>query len=97
MYEMRPLGTGFALSLTAGILYPLCALAVFLWPDAASAFFGALLHGINLIAVTPPSGAPTPWQVFLGFCGIVVVAFVIGIVYAWMHNLVRGLFKSMRR
>lgn len=92
MHEMRPAGTGLALALTAGIIYPLCAVVFLLWPAGAFAFLGALFHGLDFSAMSTAGGGATTWRVFLAFCGSVVIAFVVGAVYAWMNNLVRGLF-----
>jgi len=96
MHQMRPLGTSFALALTAGIIYPLCALAFFLWPSGALAFFSAVFHGIDLTSMRASGAALSVWQIIYGFCGTVLIAFVVGLVYAWMNNLVRGLFFRTR-
>jgi hypothetical protein len=96
MNEMKPLGTALAFALTAAIVYPLCALVFTFWPNAARVFVAALFHGMDLTMGQTASAAPGYGQVFLGFCGSLVIAFVLGLIYGWMNNLVWGLFFKSR-
>lgn len=86
--SLQPLRTGLALALTATVLYVVCAAAFALAPGATLDFFNAWFHGVDL-SVLNPGGRPFGWGTFVyGLVGIAVVAFVTGIVYAVVYNLV---------
>lgn len=98
MYDgMRPIRTGLSLAFTVAITYPLCALAFSLWPAGAFGFLSALFHGIDFEAMAKVADEPAAWTTFLAFCGIVAFAFAVGVVYAWMNNLVQGLASPCRK
>jgi hypothetical protein len=85
--KLQPLRAGLALSVTAAILYVVCA-AAFAWaPDATLDFFNAWVHGVDL-SVLKPGAKPFGWGTFLyGFVGLVITAFLTGVVYAVAYNL----------
>lgn len=97
MHALNPLGTGLALALTAAIVYLLCTLAFFLWPSGTLAFFSAWFHGIDLSTLKGTSDALTIGRFIYGLCGIVVAALLVGVVYAWINNVVRRLFLGAPR
>ncbi len=77
--------TGFALAITSGILYSLCALAVALWPAQTVGFFSSWFHGIDLmqIFVMPR----LTFGVFLrGLISVVLGAYVAGALYGFVYN-----------
>jgi hypothetical protein len=91
MYEIKQVGSGITWALTVALIYPLCAVAFTLWPTGAFAFLSALFHGADFTGMRTAAAGTTFRQVFMAFCGIVVLAFVVGVVYAWMNNLTRAL------
>jgi len=77
--------TGFALGLTAGIVYVICASLVWLWPAQTVRFFASWFHGIDLtrIAVAPQLTFGT---FIIGLIGIVLFAYAVGLIYGWIYN-----------
>lgn len=75
----------FALAVTMGIIYAVCAIFVALWPDFSLQLFGWLVHLVNA-------------DKFAGDVQITVVGFIIGllqamaytyigaIIFGWLHN-----------
>lgn len=77
--------TGLALSLTAGIIYVVCAAAIALWPTLTLQVMGSWFHGIDIqrIATT----APLTWgNVLSGLVGLIVAAYLVGALFAWLYN-----------
>ncbi|MBS3128099.1 hypothetical protein J4410_03055 [Candidatus Woesearchaeota archaeon] len=77
--------TGFALSITASMIYTLCALIITLWPISSFQFFNNWFHGIDLtkIAVSPQI---TLGSFVIGLLEIIVIMYIIGMLYAWLYN-----------
>lgn len=77
--------TGFALGITAGILYIICALLVLAWPMQTVKFFSLWFHGIDLtrIAVLPQI---TIGMFLTGLIGIVLAGYLVGVLYSWVYN-----------
>jgi small-conductance mechanosensitive channel len=81
------LATGSALAVTVALLYILCALAVALWPDGTIEFLNSWVHGVDLKAMKATT--PMTFGKFLyGLVTIALVAFAVGVVYAWCYNFV---------
>ena len=77
--------TGFALGLTSGILYTLCAAAVKLWSAQTVGFFNSWFHGVDLMRIFDPT--KLTWPVFFkGLVSIVIVAYISGVLYGWLYN-----------
>lgn len=84
--------TGFSLALTAAAVYAACAAAYAFWPAATLGFFNAWFHGIDLALLTPAGGKGLTLGVFFyGLLGVTLSGFVIGVVYATVHNFIRRL------
>ncbi len=84
--------TGFSLALTAAAVYTACAVAYALWPAATLGFFNGWFHGIDLALLAPAGGKGLTLGVFFyGLLGVTLSGFVIGVVYATVHNLIRRL------
>ncbi|MEK6823332.1 MAG: DUF5676 family membrane protein [Nanoarchaeota archaeon] len=82
--SMHPVG--FALGLTSGIVYALCAAFVVSAPQAALAFFNDWFHGIKLDAVFTGAASIT-WVTFIrGLVEVMVFAYVVGAIFAWTYN-----------
>ncbi|MBI4144674.1 hypothetical protein HY493_00515 [Candidatus Woesearchaeota archaeon] len=77
--------TAFALAITSGIVYAICAAFVGLWPTTAMRFFDDWFHGINLsaIAATP---SITVGNFFRGLVEIMVFAYVVGVIFVWTYR-----------
>jgi len=97
MHALNPLGAGLALALTAAIVYLVCTLAFLLWPSGTLAFFSAWFHGIDLSTMKDTGDALMIGWFIYGLCGIVVAALLVGLVYAWINNIVRRLFVGAPR
>ena len=77
--------TGFALGITSGIVYTLCAVAVALWPVQTVRFFSYWFHGIDLsrIFVMPQL---TFGIYFLRLVQVVLFFYITGLIYGWVYN-----------
>ena len=77
--------TGFALGVTSAILYTLCAAAVKLWPVRTISFVNNWFHGIDLMRIFDPT--KLTWSAFFrGLISILVIAYLSGLLYAWLYN-----------
>lgn len=89
MDRLNPLVTGLTLALTVALMYATCAAAFALWPQPTLGFFNAWFHGLDITAL-PSGGKPFTFGLFLyGFAGLTAYGFVIGALYALIHNLIR--------
>jgi len=87
---LAPTRFGGALAVTGAAAYLVCAAAFALWPDGTLDFFNALFHGVDL-APLKPGRKPLTLGVFVyGLAGIVVAAFLSGVVFAVAYNLLGG-------
>lgn len=77
--------TGLALSLTAGIVYVICTAAIALWPVGSLKFMSAWFHGIDLMKIATPFSISLG-AVVLGLVEVLIVAYLIGVLYAWLYN-----------
>ena len=77
--------TGFALGLTSGILYSVCAAAIKLWPVQTMQFFNDWMHGIDLSRLFVPK-ALTLGVFIRGLVEIVLTFYVAGALYGWLYN-----------
>ncbi|MEQ1589314.1 MAG: DUF5676 family membrane protein [Gallionella sp.] len=87
MDRLSPLRTGSALSLTAGTVSLICALAVFLLPDGMIGFVNAWFHGLDLTLIK----SNKPWtldEFAYGLFGATITGFLGGAVFALCYNLV---------
>ncbi len=89
MTKTDPWRTGAALAATLAITYTVCALGYALAPERGIDFLNALFHGLDFRKL----GTPMPFT-FLMFVTplfvFVVWGFLVGALYAWLHNLLRG-------
>ena len=76
--------TGFAVAITSGIAYVICAAAVALWGTAVVEFFNSWVHGIDLTRIAISSFSWTGF--FKGLVGVVVFTYLAGALYAWVYN-----------
>ena len=89
MHRIGVLSAGLALAVTFAVLSAICAVATALWPDATIDFFGSFMHAFDLKAVK--SAEPVSLgRTLYGICGLGVVGFVAGTVFATVYNSVRG-------
>lgn len=88
MQTIKPWPTGGALAITVVIGYAACTAIFVAFPDASAAFLNALFHGLDFKQLQPAAGGFS----FAGFGWIAAVlavwAFVIGALFAALHNLV---------
>jgi len=88
MNRLNPWTIGSAAAITFSLLSTVCALAVVLFPDGTVGFFGAWFHGLDLTLLKPPGGRPlTLGQFLYGLFGVTVTSFIVGVVFATVHNL----------
>lgn len=78
--------TGFAFGLTAGAVYTICAFFVAVAPGAVVKFVNTWFHSIDLgqLMVAKQITAGT---FFAGLASVLVSAYVVGALYAWIYNL----------
>ncbi|MBI5919274.1 MAG: hypothetical protein HY849_07880 [Nitrosomonadales bacterium] len=87
MDRLSPMRTGSALALTTGAIGLIGALAVFLFPDGMIGFVNAWFHGLDLTLIK----SNKPWvldEFIYGVCGVTVIGFLGGAVFAVFYNLV---------
>jgi hypothetical protein len=72
----NPTHIGTALAVTVGVGYTACALLFWAWPEAAANFMNALFHGLA--------------SFFYALVIAMVWAFVLGVVFGWVLELVGG-------
>ncbi len=88
MDKLNFVTVGLTTAITFAIVNTLCAVVVWLWPDAAFTIVGSFAHGLNVRAVQ--SGEPLGLgQFLLGLISIGAIGFVIGAVFAWVYNALR--------
>lgn len=66
---------------TMGIWYLICAAIVAVAPDLGLTLFGWLVHLVNL-----ETAAITWGGFFAGFVEILILSYLMGWVFAWIHN-----------
>ncbi|MFZ5663274.1 MAG: DUF5676 family membrane protein [Pseudomonadota bacterium] len=87
MQRHDPLAIGLSLSVTAGLLYLICALTVVLAPGAFTAALAKLFHGPDLSALlTPNPPAPTLGAVGVGTLLVMIYAFFAGWLFDFVHR-----------
>ena len=80
---MRPLRTGFALAITVGLFYALCALVWALAPDPFLSFMNNLFHGMDFSGMVRPR--PFAWPGFLSALLVLSAwALLAGTFFAWL-------------
>ena len=89
MTSMNPQKTGVTLAVTLAIAYTLCAVVYALAPERGIDFLNALSHGLDFRKLGTPQ--PFTFVMFLyPLVFFVVWGFLVGALYAWLHNLVHG-------
>ena len=91
MDNLNPLTVGLATAITLAIVNTLCAIVVWLWPDAAFSIVGSFAHGLDVRAVQSPEPFG-PGRFLVGLISIGTIGFVIGAVFAWTYNALRRVF-----
>ena len=86
MSQAKPSIGGTSLSLTVGVGYTLCALAVALFPGASYGFLSSLFHGGNVSSLEPQAGAFTFGSYLISLVVLMVWGFGVGAFYSWVHN-----------
>jgi hypothetical protein len=84
-----PWKTGAALAVTVAVSYAVCTVLFVLWPDRGIEFMNGLAHGLDfakLISAAPLSIS----QFYYPFAVLVVWAFAMGTLFAWLRDLFNG-------
>ncbi len=89
MTRLSPITQGLILSLTIGVLYLLCAIAVAIAPDILSSALGLVTHGLNLAPLAQSVAPMTLTDLLVGLLVLMAYSFVAGAIYAVIHNLLR--------
>jgi len=74
-----------AAAVTMGVVYVVCAVFVWLWPDFALQLFGWLVHLVN-VEKFAGDVAITTTGLIVGLVQILVYAYVGAYIFAWLHN-----------
>ena len=89
MASMNPWKTGVALALTLAISYTVCAGAYALAPERGIDFMNALSHGLDFRKLA--TAEPFTFLMFVYPLFVFVVwGFLVGALYAWLHNFFHG-------
>jgi len=86
MSTMNPSKTGSVLGLTIAIAYTACAVIYALAPERGIDFLNALFHGLDFRKL----GTPTAFTFLMFLYPLIVFlvwGFVVGALFAWLHNL----------
>ncbi len=77
--------TGIALGITAGMVYSICALFVFLWPTQTVRFFSDWFHGIDIgsLFIAPQLTFGT---FFNGLIKVIIFFYITGVIYGFVYN-----------
>lgn len=87
---MKPIQTGFALSITVAVFYSLCTVVEIAWPEQFMGFMKALFHGLDFRKLR--GAEPFHWQSFLYALVVMTLwAFAIGTVFSWLQNKIEKL------
>lgn len=89
MTNMNPSKTGVTLAVTIAIAYTACAIVYALAPERGIDFVNALSHGLDFRKL----GTPQPFTFVMFLYPLVVLVvwgFLVGTLYAWLHNLLHG-------
>lgn len=89
MAALNPWKTGVTLAVTLAIAYTVCAIVYALAPERGIDFVNALSHGLDFHKL----GTPAPFTFLMFFYPLVVLTvwgFLVGALYAWLHNLLHG-------
>lgn len=70
---------------TMGIVYVVCAVFVWLWPDFALQLFGWLVHLVNVDKFAGDV-AITAGGLVIGLAQVLVYTYVGAYIFAWLHN-----------
>lgn len=89
MEKLSVWAVGAALAVTFAAMYTLCAAAFAFAPGATLDFFNAWFHGLNLAGLQAGAKPFTVGGFLFGLVGIVVYAFVSGVVFVASYNLLR--------
>lgn len=89
MSSASPIRTGVALATTAGVGYAACAVAFYLFPDAAVNFMNALFHGLDFRKLQA-GPALFSFGSFL-YALVVMMAWALGLgtIFGWILDRVR--------
>ena len=84
-HDDSPLRTGFALAITVGLFYALCALVWALAPGPFLGFMNHLFHGMDFSGMVKPQ--PFAWVGFLmALLVLSTWALFAGVFFAWLRN-----------
>jgi hypothetical protein len=89
MNTTNPWRNGAVLAVTIAIAYTVCALVYALAPERGIDFVNAISHGLDFRKL----GTPAPFTFLMFFYPLVVLViwgFLVGALYAWLHNLLHG-------
>lgn len=87
MRASNPASTGVALAITVGIGYVACTLVFRLFPDASATFMNALFHGLDFRKLQTGETLFTFGSFAYGFTILVAWAFLGGMLFGWIRNL----------
>jgi hypothetical protein len=89
MNTTNPWKSGVVLAATIAIAYTVCALIYALAPERGIEFVNALAHGLDFHKL----GTPAPFTFLMFFYPFVVLSvwgFLVGALYASLHNLLHS-------
>ena len=89
MNATNPWRNGVVLALTIAVAYTVCALIYALAPERGIDFVNALSHGLDFRKLGTPAPFTFP-MFFYPFVVLVIWGFLVGALYAWLQNLLRG-------
>lgn len=89
----NPYKVGSALAITVAIGYALCTAVFWLFPEASANFMNALFHGLDFRPLKR-DGTFTFASFVYGFAVLAVWAFLMGTIFAWVAERIRGLGES---
>jgi small-conductance mechanosensitive channel len=79
------LRTGVALAITVGVAYTTCTLFFWAWPEAGMSLANALFHGLDFRKLQGGGGAFNFGGFLYALVVMVIWAFMLGVVFAWLR------------
>jgi hypothetical protein len=86
MSQAKPSIVGSTISLTVGVGYTLCAIAVALFPGLSYNLLSSLSHGANVSSLEPQVGAFTFGSYVISLVALMVWGFAVGAFYSSVYN-----------
>lgn len=84
--KLSPWPSALALGMASGVLYVICAAAVWIWPAGSVKFFSYWFHGIDLTKIAS-AGQLGFGSFVIGLVSLVLASMAFGALFAVFYNM----------